>query len=94
MQCDKHQDKPCGCQQYFHGKPVWSSEKGFSSSTLSATLFTTPYLLSTETLSTLIKSMTQANDNAPAIRTILMALGHFLNTFPMPFWLYDLPGMD
>lgn len=94
MLCDSHKQKPCGCQHTVQGKPVWSSEKAFSSNTLSDRLFGSPCLLSDSSLPELLQKVGGSNGDTADMRTIIMAIGHFLNTFPLPFWLYDLPGLD
>lgn len=37
---------------------------------------------------------TMSQGKASDARMVTMAVGHFLNTFPLPFWLYDAPGLD
>ena len=66
----------------------------FNSNALSDRLFGSPFLLSDSSLPDLLQKVGDSKGDTADMRTVIMALGHFLNTFPLPFWLYDVPGSD
>lgn len=79
-------------------KPFKASRYGHlkrhSVNALSDRLFGSPFLLSDSSLPDLLKKVGDTKGDTADMRTVIMAIGHFLNTFPLPFWLYDLPGLD
>lgn len=90
LYCVEHPTYMCSCNPVIcDGLTVhWPQEKCFSSNPLTCKLFKDPFLLTEETLPELLHHVAE-HKNAGDTRTVIMGLGHLMNTFPLPFWLYD-----
>lgn len=94
--CDHHPRELCSCKRYWNGREVgWFSEKvAYSAMPLASELLHEPFLVTKETLPKLltlaVEHHVQGEDGG--LRQLCMALGEFLNSFPMPFLMYDAGG--
>jgi hypothetical protein len=64
--------------------------KGFESDALTHTLFALPVLLTEDALRKVLAQLCEWDDFRH-VRNVLLALASFMQTYPMPFWVLDVP---